>query len=200
MGFFGLFKSNFTRIAENTTKYYLELRNKYHDRFRDEASLLAAAGILDAQIYVFVEHSIELETILHMAKLAVSPEQAPLELSPYRSLAIEEILGKFHTKWQKGDPGDALLEYSKGEDELLKKEPLFDFVFSLEAEIFKVDCPRFTRSEIALACYQKRNTITKAIQDVKRKYTSEARFALQTASLMVSPRHQSIREQLGIKD
>lgn len=46
-------ESNFTLIAENTTKYYLELRKNYKDRFNDEVSLLATAGILDAQFYIF---------------------------------------------------------------------------------------------------------------------------------------------------
>jgi hypothetical protein len=198
VGFFGLFKSNFTRIAENTTKFYLELKNNYSDRFPDETSLLAAAGILDAQTYVFHEKSIQVETVLHIAGLAVSPEQAPSELSPYRSLATEEILGEFHTKRQEGDFGDAFLKYSRRKDDLLKKEPLFDFVFSLEVEILKVDCPRITPSEIALACYQKRNTITKAIQDVKGKYRSQ--IAQDAACFMELPRYQPIRKQLGVRD
>ena len=192
MGLFGLFKTNYARIAENTTKFYLELRNNYGDRFPDEASLLAAAGVLDAQVYVFGEHSIEVETILDIAKSAVSEEQ---KLSPYRELATDETLAKI----DKGNYGQALRELSRRWDKL-EKEPLFDFVFSLEVEIFKVDCPQFTPSEIALACYQKTNTITKAIRDVKRKYGSETRFAQAAACFMELPRYQPIREQLGIKD
>ena len=34
------FKTNFSVIAENTTKYYMELKNSYKGRFPDDASLL----------------------------------------------------------------------------------------------------------------------------------------------------------------
>jgi len=61
---------NFTFIAANTTKYYLELTRNYSNRFNDEASLMATAGLLDAQTYVFIERTINLSTILDMAKEA----------------------------------------------------------------------------------------------------------------------------------
>jgi hypothetical protein len=63
---------NFTFIATNTTKYYLELTRNYGNRFCDEASLMATAGILDAQTYVFVERTISLSTILDTAQEATS--------------------------------------------------------------------------------------------------------------------------------
>ena len=44
------FKSNFSLVAENTTKYYMELKTRFKGRFPDDASLLATAGILDAQV------------------------------------------------------------------------------------------------------------------------------------------------------
>ena len=78
MGFLGLFKSNFTRIAENTTKYYLELTRNYGNRFDDEVALLTTVGALDAQTYVFVEGSIDLDTISYIAKQAVSKEELEL--------------------------------------------------------------------------------------------------------------------------
>ena len=40
-----IFKSNFTKIAENTTKYYLELKNRYYNKFENEISLLAGNPI-----------------------------------------------------------------------------------------------------------------------------------------------------------
>ena len=46
MGFLNPFKSNYTLIAENTTKYYVELTKNHKDRFSDEASLLATAGAI----------------------------------------------------------------------------------------------------------------------------------------------------------
>jgi len=48
-------KDNFILIAENTTKYYIELHNNYADGFINRSSFLAAAGVLDAQNYLFTE-------------------------------------------------------------------------------------------------------------------------------------------------
>ena len=70
MNFFD--SDNFAFIATNTTKYYLELTRNYGNRFSDKASLIATAGILDAQTYVFVERTISLPTMLDMAKEATS--------------------------------------------------------------------------------------------------------------------------------
>lgn len=74
--FFGAFDKppvtdNFTLIATNTTKYYLELTRDYSDRFSDEASLLATAGVLDAQNYVFVERTISLLNIRNITATSV---------------------------------------------------------------------------------------------------------------------------------
>lgn len=62
----------FTLIAENTTKYYLELSKNYKARFSDKVSLLATAGILDAQFYVFMDQSISPSEIIYLAKEAAS--------------------------------------------------------------------------------------------------------------------------------
>jgi len=61
-------ESNYTFIAENTTKYYLELARNYGGRFNDESSLLATAGILDAQYYIFMQRKINPMKILYIAK------------------------------------------------------------------------------------------------------------------------------------
>jgi len=68
--FFKVFgsESNCTFIAENTTKYYLELARNYGGRFNDESSLLATAGILDAQFYIFKQKIINPLEILSIAK------------------------------------------------------------------------------------------------------------------------------------
>ena len=50
MGFLGLFKSNFTRIAENTTKYYLELIRNYSNKFDDEVTLSWRLNAADALV------------------------------------------------------------------------------------------------------------------------------------------------------
>jgi hypothetical protein len=65
-------ESNFTLIAENTTKYYLELTKNYKNRINNEVFLLATAGILDAQFYIFMEKTINPAEIIDIAKKAVS--------------------------------------------------------------------------------------------------------------------------------
>jgi len=192
MGFPSLFKSNFTRIAGNTTKYYLELTRNYSNRFDDEVALLTTAGVLDAQTYVFVEGSIDLDAISHIAKQAVSKEE--LEPTLYQRMASQAKLEKFLTK----SPIDKIVSSSEETDEL-EKDTLFNFIFSLEVEIFTVDSPEFPRSAIELACYEKADTIVKAIRRMGNKYRGERLFTLATANLMDSPKFEAIRKQLGIR-
>ena len=71
-------ESNFTLIAEITTKYYLELTKKYKNRFNDEISLLATAGILDAQHYIFIEQKIKPSEIIDIAKQSVKNNKEAL--------------------------------------------------------------------------------------------------------------------------
>jgi hypothetical protein len=61
-------ENNCTFIAENTTKFYLELSRNYAGRFNDESSLLATAGILDARFYIFIQKIINPMEILSIAK------------------------------------------------------------------------------------------------------------------------------------
>jgi len=192
MGLRDLFKSNFVRIAENTTKYYLELTRNYGNRFDDEVALLTTVGALDAQTYVFVEGSIDLDTISYIAKQAVSKEE--LELTSYQKMASYAELKKLKAK----SLVDKII--SSGEKDELYEDTLFNFIFSLEVEIFTVDSPRFSRSAIEIACYDKDNTIFKAIRKAKERYKREVPFAVATANLMDSPKFETIRKQLGIKD
>ncbi len=72
-------ENNWTLIAVNTTKYYLELTRGYRDRFRNEVCLLAAAGVLDAISYV-MEQTITPSEIFEMAERAApSGEEALLD-------------------------------------------------------------------------------------------------------------------------
>lgn len=71
-------ESNFTLIAENTTKYYLELTKNYKNRFKDEASLLATAGILDALVYIFIDQTINPQEIIDIAQKSVSSKEEAL--------------------------------------------------------------------------------------------------------------------------
>lgn len=71
------YDSNFALIAENTTKYYLELK-KYSHRFSNEVSLLAAAGIVDAQFYILANQQMTVMDILDMARKSVEANDEPL--------------------------------------------------------------------------------------------------------------------------
>ena len=81
-----------------------------------------------------------------------------------------------------------------------EEDPLFNFIFSLEVALFRVDNPRFSSSDIELACFKKANTISNATRKTKEKYEGEARFISVVASFMESPEFRQVRKQLGIKD
>jgi len=187
MGFFNPFKSNFTRIAENTTKYYLELVNNYKQRFGDEVSTLATAGVLDAQNYVFSEHSLKVDRLLDMARKAVSLENE--ELTEYKKARVQASMAL----------ASDFLEYISQEDEL-EKDLLFSFVFSLEIALFSIDNPYFSGSDIALSCFQKTDTIVKAIQKTRDKYKGEPLFTSVTMRFMEEPEFEEVRKKLGIAD
>jgi len=65
---------NVTIIAKKTTMYYLELSKNYRQRFRNEACLLAAAGVFDAQVYIFLSKNIEISEIVELAEEVVADE------------------------------------------------------------------------------------------------------------------------------
>lgn len=71
-------ESGFTLIAKNTTKYYLELTKNYKNRFKDEVSLLATAGILNAQIYIFMDQTIKPQEIIDIAQESVLSNEEDL--------------------------------------------------------------------------------------------------------------------------
>lgn len=188
-----MFKSNFTRIAENTTKYHLELVRNYGDRFADEGTLLATAAILDAQTYIFIENSIEIDTIIEIAKQAVAKNAE--DPTAYQMIATHE---KFKKISKQGKPSlSAYLQYSEEDDEL-EEDTLFNLIFGLEVEIFAVDSPRLNRHDIEYACYQSADSIIKAIRRVNKKYNSEAMFASVTKLFMQSPKFQTTRQTIGI--
>lgn len=61
-------KNLFTLIASMTTKYYLELKRNFAKYFPDETSLIAAAGIIDANHYIFKTQQIKPEQIIDLAR------------------------------------------------------------------------------------------------------------------------------------
>jgi len=71
--------SNFTLIASMTTKYYLELKKAYASRFPDETSLLAMAGILDANHYIFVTQRVTPRQIIDLARQTEGEQDRLLE-------------------------------------------------------------------------------------------------------------------------
>lgn len=178
MGLRDSLKSNYARIAENTTKYYLELKKNFGDRFDDELSLLATAGVLDAQTYVFLEHSVEVDSIVEMAREAVSSK----ELSTYRRLRTQELMSqKSITR--------------SFEDVDLMSDPLFNFVFSLEVALFEVDT-HLSVSDIELACFREADVIASAIRATLEKYSSERPFSLAVTTFMESSEFRHTRRQL----
>ena len=190
-----LFKNNYALVAENTTKYYLELTRNYSNRFDDEVTLLTTTGVLDAQTYVFIEGSIDIDTISHIARDVVSKEIS--DLNPCRRLAAQERHGMFPFTKRRKSPDDILRLF---EEDKFEGDTLLNFVFSLEVEIFEADYPRFSRTDIELACWKKIDNISNAIRKTKERYNSEAPFALATANFMDSPEFEAIRKQLGIKN
>ncbi|MFC1870104.1 hypothetical protein ACFLYE_02400 [Chloroflexota bacterium] len=71
-------KDHFTLVAMCITKYYLELIRNYRDRLKSEVTLLATAGILDAQINHSLEQKVSPRQILNIAKNSVLAKEAAL--------------------------------------------------------------------------------------------------------------------------
>jgi hypothetical protein len=71
-------ESNFTLVAENVAKFYLELTSKYKNRFTTEYSILAVAGILDAQNYIFILQTISPQEIIDIAQKTASLNEESL--------------------------------------------------------------------------------------------------------------------------
>ena len=90
-------KDNFILIAENTTKYYIELNNNYADRFINRSSLLAAAGVLDAQNYLFTDDSeIDISSICESTKNIVqdaklNEEQALISFKTWLEIQLFKV-------------------------------------------------------------------------------------------------------------
>lgn len=61
-------ESNYTLIATMTTKYYAELKNQYSASFPDETTLLAMAGILDANMSIFGTQQVTIEQVIDLAR------------------------------------------------------------------------------------------------------------------------------------
>ena len=183
----GLFKSNYYRIAENTTKYYLELTRKYSQQIDNEVTALATAGTLDAQRYVISnKSSISVSELMTMALGAVVGKESVAE--KVRLTYFEEN----YYKAQRKGKGSFL------ETPVIGADPLTDFILSLEVRIFEIDNPRIDSADIITACSRKIPTILEAIQKTKAKYIGEWRISRSTVPFLFFPRFKTYREKLGI--
>ncbi len=76
---FEIVDDNFIIITKMITNYYMELYTQYKNQFKDEISLLATVGVLDAQVYVFQEKSITIQEIINIAKISVTKNNPVLD-------------------------------------------------------------------------------------------------------------------------
>jgi len=108
-------KTNFSLIAENTTKYYMELKGLYKERFADDASLLAAAGVLDAQNYIFPSPpKIDITDVMELARKCTAKDE---DYIPMRKL-IQYSDNTRRYRDHKSSIADLLsFEYSEGPPE-----------------------------------------------------------------------------------
>lgn len=79
-------RDSYNNEAAKTTKYYLELKKNYHDRFNDEASLLAATGILNLRVarssfiegQEYLDKIVSLTQVVNLAKKSVLAKEGTL--------------------------------------------------------------------------------------------------------------------------
>ena len=190
-----IFKSNFTKIAENTTKYYLELKNRYYNKFENEISLLATAGLLDAQSYTLISSpTITVEQLIELAKTALDDDE--LKISTWKRISYE----KRHQQYREGNLSTAeYLVASDKEDVAKDVEHLFDFIFGLEILIFEIDVPKYSTSRKVESCIDSYRPIIKGITQTIEKYSvGHGRIADTTTGFMESPDFQTMRENLNI--
>lgn len=177
-------KDNYAIIAENTTKFYLELKRNYTNRFPDETTLLAAAGVCDAAVYVFGEKTISAEDILGIAHDVVEKHSAP------QLRRFEQRMAKF--KGGRLGTADFIADTSSS--------PLVDFIAGLEVKLFQVDSPRLRESDIVDAVVSKYDKIGKVVSKTVDKYKCEPQFAQSVRALMEHADYAGVRGRLRISE
>lgn len=188
------FKTNFSVIAENTTKFYMELKGRYKEKFPDHASLLATSGVLDARNYVFASPpQIDIIDVIELARKCTAKDE---DYMPTRKL-IQYSAHLQRYREHKSSVANLFCEYSKGPPECT--DEVFDFVFGLELLIFNADCNEFSPSAIEEACRRKYKTIEKAISRTMKKYNvGKGMLAQTTTAFMEDSSMESVRKSLGI--
>lgn len=190
------FQNNYSFVAENATKYYVELNSRYKNRFKDEICLLATSGVLDAQNYVFASPPrINIEDIVHLAKESTNLDKSHVPIR--RLISSEKATQGFFQGKKSGT--DVFLDYIvHSENEFDCPDELFDFVFGIELLIFGVDTG-YSSTTIREACSKEINTIEKAIvKTIKGYKVGKGIFAQSTTAFMDSKIYQSKRLNLGI--
>jgi len=188
-------KTNFSLIAENTTKYYMELKGRYKERFADDTSLLVAAGVLDAQNYIFPSPpKIDITDVMELARKCTAKDE---DYIPMRKL-IQYSDNTRRYRDHKSSIADLLsFEYSEGPPECT--DEVFDFVFGLELLLFEVDNKGFSPQAIEEACRSKYKTIEKAITQTMKKYkVGQGILARATTAFMENSSLEPLRNSLGI--
>jgi len=178
--------NNYAFIAENTTKYYLELSRHYKDRFNTKANLLATAGVLDAQNYIFVKNpQMTVAEILDMANEVVSEKNMVVNVIARSTMEAEQ--GRITS-------ADILTRAYLWEIDLLTQ-----FIIALEVKIFEADSD-ISVWDIIDAFPTEVANIERTVQKTRGKNASERMFNLATANFMESSQFEAIRNQLGIKE
>ena len=188
-------KSNFSLIAENTTKYYMELKCRYEERFPDDTSLLTTAGVLDAQNYIFSSPPrIDITDIIELARECTAKDENNVPIR--KTIRLWEMQDKYRQHLSVADLSESLGD-STGLSECT--DEVFDFVFGLELLLFKADNNRFSEYDIHQACLSKHKTIEKAITGTMRKYNvGRGVFAQATTTFMEDVSLKAVRDRLGI--
>jgi len=189
------FKTNFSLIAENTTKYYMELKTRYRGRFPDDASLLATAGVLDAQNYIFPSPpQIDITDIIELARKSTTKDEDYIPMR--RFIQYSDNIQRYRD--HKSSLADFLsFEYSNKPPECT--DEVFDFVFGLELLVFKADNKMFSPYAIEEACRSKYKTIEKAITKTMKKYgVGKGIFARATTKFMDDVSQEPLRNRLGM--
>jgi len=197
----GFFKSNFTIIAENTTKYYLELKNRYSDRFDNGISLLAIAGVLDAQNYIFTSSpTIDIDEIFELAKESTSNDETITSLNSMKSIINFEKRMQDYKGGKISSTELILGDEESGEEISDTINILFSFIFGLEVMLFKADSPNISPPMIEQACRDKYKTIEKAITHTMNKHkVGQGLIAKATTNFMESPKVRPIRQKVGLR-
>ena len=128
----------------------MELTSKYKYLFYDEITLLTTVGVLDAQIYVFLEKNITIQEIRNLSKISVTKFNPLLDFALNLGIIISELENpnisfeeiKYAWNSQEGRLKLIIAEIKKNypqgtkEEEIVKKHSN-NFLSSTQTKIFR---------------------------------------------------------------